>query len=211
MRPDYFFTCRDAQGMVENWAVECKGSHIAAHWTRQMRTAASQVANVLIDGNSPPALIFAAHLHAKEIVVRVLDPPSDNWRGRYRPNESTEPPVLREEGAERVTYLVTRPEEFRADLALMNASAALAFAGAVWRGGGGTSPLRWTARRPPTGAGRATGDMRMRTYVEMRWLGRLVVWAGQGSAWRFESPVLAVTRASGAHGDQAAVVDGVRR
>jgi hypothetical protein len=92
MRPDYFFASVDPGGTTEVWAVECKGSHSSRLWPSQLRTAASQVANVFVDGSPPPALLFAAHLQRDAITVRILDPPSDKWRGPYVSDPTVEPP-----------------------------------------------------------------------------------------------------------------------
>jgi hypothetical protein len=153
MRPDYFFASIDPHGTAEVWAVECKGSHSPTLWSSQLRTAASQVANVFVDGNPPPALLFATYLHRSEITVRVLDPPSDKWRGEYAREESGDPPFSLETSAGgSPTWIIARPEQFRSDLALVNASAALAFAGAY--GAAGEALPRYTRRGrelPPLG------------------------------------------------------------
>jgi hypothetical protein len=130
MRPDYFFTSVDPAGIASVWAVECKGSHSSTLWSSQLRTAASQVTNVLVDGSPPPGLLFATHLDRRGITVRALDPPSERWHGRYAREKGADPPFALESRAGRATYIVDEPEQFRADLALMNASAALSFAGA---------------------------------------------------------------------------------
>jgi hypothetical protein len=94
-----------------------------------------------------PALLFATYLHRSEITIRVLDPPSEKWRCPYaRERTSDDPPFSVQSRTEREpSWIVERPEEFRADIARVSASGALAFAGAY--GAAAAALPEYTRRR----------------------------------------------------------------
>lgn len=128
-RPDYFAVRRQPCGLVDVFAIECKGTFAAKATCRRLAKAATQLETVVLGDPVPPGgpvppvpagaaaptgYITSAALNDKEIRVELFDPPGDDrWRGRAAPRSERmrEQRLVRRVDPDR--DVVENPERFR--------------------------------------------------------------------------------------------------
>jgi hypothetical protein len=122
LRPDYFIQVSSLAGGTpwsSVWVLECKGTQGTRH-LQQIRKGVTQTATIthISTGISAPAIISATAFGKSQTLVRLVDPPGD----RSDPWAGTDVPRGKRRGVDRLDL-------FRHDLARLDLSATLAFAG----------------------------------------------------------------------------------
>jgi hypothetical protein len=132
LRPDYFIQVSNPPGDKRRrssvWVIECKGTQGTGH-LQQIRKGVTQTATItdISTGKNPPAIISATAFSKSQTRIRLVDPPGDNddpWAGTEA-NDSQDSANVRREMRQEVAGL----NVFRHDLARLDLSTTLAFAG----------------------------------------------------------------------------------